>query len=242
MIELLMAEGADITKVMSGETALHRAMRANLPDMVRYSLDKGCETSSINLAAYFGELDRVKELLAEQSDVDVKDHCGYIPLHCAICGNHTNVVKLLIDRGSDSNAKIPYSVDWTPLMLAVGTGSPDMVRLLITGGADVNLSATNGNTCLHIAVNRHNLDLVKLLLDHGVNINAQAGPTCKAWEGWTAFHVACRNGKLPIVETLVRHGADLNIKTAKGDTPVSLAQKNNHAEVVEFLQTQRAKK
>ena len=236
MIELLIANGADIKAVLSGETALHWAMARNLPEMTRFLLTKGCETSPVNLAAFYGELDRVKKLVAEGADVNAKDNGSYSPLHCAVCGEHKDMVEFLISHGAHVNAKT--SRGWTPLM---GAQSTDIVRLLLVNDAPVNMSTETGVTALHVAVNRGNTEAVKLLLDYRANVNAKCPSTHGGWEGWTPFHVACRNGNLDIVGLLLAHVADVNAKSDKGDTPLSLARKNQHAEVVELLLKHGAK-
>jgi ankyrin repeat protein len=236
MIELLIANGADIKAVLSGETALHWAMARNLPEMTRFLLTKGCETSPVNLAAFYGELDRVKKLVAEGADVNAKDNGSYSPLHCAVRGEHKDVVEFLISQGAHVNAKT--SRGWTPLM---GAQSTDIVRLLLVNNASVNMSTETGETALHVAVNRGNTEAVKLLLDHRANVNAKCPSTHGGWEGFTPFHVACGNGNLDIVGLLLAHVADVNAKSDKGDTPLSLARKNKHAEVVELLLKHGAK-
>lgn len=236
MIELLIANGADITRIMSRETALHRAMARNMPEMVRFLLTKGSKTTAINLAAFFGELDRVRELVDDGADVNAKDGCSYSPLHCAVLGEHKEAVEFLIRRGANINAKTLRG--WTPVMVA---RPANIVRILLDKGADVNVSTETGVTALHVAVNRGNTETVKLLVENGANTNFKCPSTHGGWEGWTPFHVACRNGNPRIVGLLLAHGAQVDAKTYKNDTPISLAKKNQRDEVIELLRKRGAK-
>ena len=57
------------------------------------------------------------------------------------------------------------------LLYAVKNQQPEIVRLLINCGADVNEADTNGNTVLHWAVRLNDSSLVKLLLTAGADAN-----------------------------------------------------------------------
>lgn len=203
-------------------------------------VEKGLQCPPIHLAAFSGEIQKVKDGIGSGVDVDQKDATGFTPLHCATCGDQMEVVKFLLGRGANVNAQnINY---WTPLRF---TWSTEMAALLIANGADVKLANNRGQTVLHGAVNRDNRrgdrELVELLLKNGANPNARAGSTAGSWAGWTPLHVACRNGSRPMVELLLAHGADVNAKTDKGETPLAIAQANNRTAAVQLLKKHGAK-
>jgi len=253
MIELLLANGADINVKVHGLSALHVAIIENKLNMVRFLLAKGFKTSTVNMAAFFGELDKVKTLIADGADINQGDTADFTPLHCAIYGNHKQAVTFLIENGADVDAQTAEGR--FPLIIA----DIEIAELLITKGANVNLRhRLGGHTVLHVAVNlndhKGDIELVKLFLSHGVDVNAKAHSNHVGWEGWTAFHVACRNGNKAIVEMLISKGADINAKTDKGHTPMSLAEKygrytpmsmaeeiNGHKQIVEMLRKHGAK-
>ena len=54
-------------------------------------------------------------------------------------------------------------------------------------------------------------------------------------EGWTALHKACANGHTEVVKLLLAHGADRMAKHRNGDTPLSIAEQNNRADIVALL-------
>jgi ankyrin repeat protein len=60
------------------------------------------------------------------------------------------------------------------LQAALLTGQYDAAKLLIEGGADVNMRQTGGFVALHEAALTGRQDLVDLLLDHGAEIAARA--------------------------------------------------------------------
>lgn len=236
-VKLLLAKGADIKETCQGETLLHRGIMHNQRDMVRLLLDKGLKTSPINLAAFFGELETVKNLIAQGTDLNAKDVCGYCPLLCATCGNHRQVIDFLIARGADVNAK--DNRGFAPLHHASADGHMDIVELLISKGAEVDAKSKIQSTPLYWASYHGRREVVKLLLDKGANVNALIQAQ-KATD-WTALHQACRNGHIDVAELLIAHGANVNAKTGEGKTPLSLAEDEGRKEVVKMLRKHGAK-
>jgi ankyrin repeat protein len=117
---------------------------------------------------------------------------------------HIDIVKLLIDKGADVNAK--SSNGWTALMLASETGYIDIAKLLIDKGADVNAKSSNGWTALMLASKAGHIDIVKLLIDKGVDVNTNRDI------GTTALVSASGAGHIDVVKLLIDKGVDVNAK------------------------------
>ena len=234
MVELLLANGADINATRFGETALHRAMIMNKPEMVSFLLSKGLATLSINSAAYFAELGKVKDLVARGAYINSKDTCGYSPLYCAVCGECLEVLEFLIAKGADVNVKDERG--FTPLHQASWNGHRDITGLLIAKGAVVNAKAQFGSTPLYLASYEGHAEVVRLLLDRGADVNATHRDRENEPDGnWKPLHMACRNGHKAVTELLMTHGADINARTKKGLTALSLAQEKGHKEIIDLL-------
>ncbi|XP_037051810.1 ankyrin-1-like [Bradysia coprophila] len=119
----------------------------------------------------------------------------------------------------------------TPLHLASLNGHPDVAKLLIQYGADVNATENNGYNALHLAAQTGYSEIVKLLVDKVASIDAQ---TTEEW--FTPLLLAASNGYLEIVKFLVNDGgADLKVRSKRGFTPLKVASSNGHLNVVEFL-------
>jgi ankyrin repeat protein len=88
-------------------------------------------------------------------------------LHWAAENGLTEVARLLLDQGSDVNARDNFSN--TPLHLAVRF--PQMVELLLARGAQVGARNAFGNTPLHLAVADRRV--VELLLAAGADARAR---------------------------------------------------------------------
>jgi len=93
-------------------------------------------------AAYFGETELVRSMLARGADPDAEDTNERTALMAASIQGHTEVVELLLKAGANPNKKDSPS-GGTALMAAIAANNPDIVRLLCTYGADPSIKADN---------------------------------------------------------------------------------------------------
>ena len=125
-------------------------------------------------AAETGNVEDVTKYLDNGGDVDAKNKKGWTPLHVAAFAGREEVGKLLIANGASVNASIRGS-ERTPLHLVIGDYyKRDFVKILIDGGADVNVRDERGWTPLHIAALEGRKENVELLISAGAHINAQS--------------------------------------------------------------------
>jgi ankyrin repeat protein len=98
---------------------------------------------------------------------------------------------------------------WTILMLAVYHDCENIVKILISRGADPNKTGNDGNTPLIINIeNNKSLAIGKYLLNKGAN-------TCKPDEkGRTPLSWAVLKKNIKMINTLLDHGAEMTIHTA----------------------------
>ncbi len=101
----------------------------------------GCAVSQLYRAAGRGDIKEVEALLNKGVDVNVKGGGGLLndssALFVASQMGHTDIVKLLLDRGANVNAA-HGNMDWTALSGAAWDGNTDVAKLLIERGADIN--------------------------------------------------------------------------------------------------------
>ncbi len=121
-------------------------------------------------------------------------------------------VKKAIAAGVDVNISDGIR---TALGAAAVWGYQEIVKLLISNGADVNLKGAGGMTPLHLAIKYK--DVVALIIDEGGNVNATNGI------GDTPLHIAAQQGNKAVVQLLITQGSKINAKTDLGDTPLDLA-------------------
>ena len=119
-------------------------------------------------AALFGRVDRLRELLEDDSArVDEFSPDGFSPLHLAVFGGHEPAVRLLIERGADLEAVSTSSIAQVrPLGTAANFGRVELARLLLEAGADPDGTAPDGTTALDTAVANGNDAFVALLREY----------------------------------------------------------------------------
>jgi len=96
---------------------------------------------------------------------ELSDEYDCTALHVAAHNGDVATAKVLLDGGSDVNAREAW--DETPLHFAARRGSAEMCSLLLDAGADVNASNEAGVTPLIEAARARQEPTCNVLLDHG---------------------------------------------------------------------------
>ena len=137
VVELLIANGADVNvKNRVGETSLDFAINKNRTETAALLREHGGKTGAeLNVlldAAKNGDIEAVKQHLADGADVNAKTADGTTPLHNAAVYGHTEVAELLIANGADVNAIIVSGRNEgkTPLDLAIWRKKTETADLL----------------------------------------------------------------------------------------------------------------
>jgi ankyrin repeat protein len=102
-------------------------------------------------AAYKGDTEMIKKILAVRPDPNARDAFGGTALHDAIFQNNLEVIRLLLDYGFDINATVP-SNGYTPLHYCVWASNLPALKLLLAYKADRTIKAKDGLTPLEKAV------------------------------------------------------------------------------------------
>lgn len=135
--------------------------------------------------------------------------------------------------GADVNTRYPQETnglrDLTPLMIAVMMDRPEVVKLLLTHGADVNARTRNQKlTALHMAAAFQNVAMTQVLLEHW------ADPDIGDHQGNTPLHHALseKRGAADVVRLLLQRGATADAQNQRGQTALMAAA---HAGLLDIL-------
>nr|XP_035945522.1 E3 ubiquitin-protein ligase MIB2 isoform X2 [Halichoerus grypus] len=99
----------------------------------------------------------VRRILARARQlVDAKKEDGFTALHLAALNNHREVAQILIREGR-CDVNVRNRKLQSPLHLAVRQAHVGLVPLLVDAGCSVNAEDEEGDTALHVALQRHQL-------------------------------------------------------------------------------------
>ena len=125
---------------------------------------------------------------------------------CKGAGSNLNLVRDLITLGAN--------LDWqdnnsgrTALHVCAYKNQPEILRMLIHAGADVNIQDYDGWTALHWCTRSNQPEIAKLLIEAGADVNIQENIT-----GRTALHMSQDWSHIEIYRMLILAGADKTIK------------------------------
>jgi len=130
-------------------------------------------------------LEAVSKFISEHEINGVYGRDSLSLLVYSISREKTNIVDYLLSKGADPNQ---YVKGKSPVMFAVQTGRPSLVRLLIKYHADVNAEDAEKNTPLIYAAKHGNMRNIKILLKNDAYLNH------KNYMWLTAYDFAVRSG------------------------------------------------
>ncbi|NEO84393.1 MAG: hypothetical protein F6J87_09090 [Spirulina sp. SIO3F2] len=264
-LTLLLDAGADpLRKDAEGFSAYDWAVQNNDQTMLAVLAQFGIDTPHVSSeerllnAAEVGDLERVKQALAQKADLNARDFRkttkNKTPLMLAAMNGHVAIVEHLLQIGADPNLsdviepmpewvkerrldhieEIGYQLGRTSLMLAAIENHLTIVKVLIKGGADICLMDELGYTALILASERGHLAIVQYLLDQGADIEQ------KDRSGSTPVMIAIHRDHQELAQFLLDAGADIHGKNQVGYTCLIYAALNCNLPLVQQLLAQQA--
>lgn len=240
-LETLKEFGADEFVIDGqGRTALHLAVMSNQLKAVSWLIQAypptapdmpGKKASKIAWATEAITGSRSTKVLREASDGD-----GSKPLHVATRFAPSEMVSLLLDSGSDIDAKDNWGR--TSLTNAAILNRLNTVELLLGQGADITVKDVDGKTALHWAAKNNHLEVVRVLLSTGKARFAASEPWAEDWydkNGDLPIHVAAREGHVEPVK-LLKGGRQLSeLHTEYGETLIHVTTLTNQLPLAKEL-------
>jgi ankyrin repeat protein len=256
-VRYLLAAQRSLTAVQNqqGDTALHLAIIHNHQDVVLQLLDvlpqlpptetpvvdclNNHRQSPLHLAVLTRQKKVMQYLLKANSNPLVCDRDGNTPLHIACRIGFIEGVATLLGRTNHINAEacripelnIRNSQGQTPLHLAAGCGSTDVMKQLVKVKADINVQDSKaGKTALHHSIEKGDLPMTGFLV-----METNSNLDCCDFSGNTPLHVAAGQGRSAMVSLLIAAGANVKVENLEGETPVKLAECTSNSEVLRLL-------
>lgn len=134
----------------------------------------------------------------------------------------------VLAQGVDPDYEDDYGRSF--LWFAVNRGNLAAVQALVDAGATVTAASKYNGTLLQAAARKGSVEIAAYLLDKNPKLLES-----RDRDGNTALHTAAETGYPDLVAFLIEKGLDANAKNFNNRSPLSLAQKNNHAEVSDLL-------
>ncbi|CAL1689721.1 unnamed protein product [Lasius platythorax] len=231
IVNMLLCRGANIdAKNQYDRTPFHNAVESKNIEIIELLLNRGAYVNArdsnsitpLHLAVEKGSDEEIiKLLLSRGANVDAN---GYL-----------KIVENLLKHGAHVNSAYTYTCwkGYTPLHLAVENGSEEIIKLLLSKGANVDAKGENGITSLHIAAERGCLQIVEHLLKHGAHVNSTYTSTSR--EGYTPLHLAVEKGSEEIIKLVLNRGANVDAKGENDITSLHIAAERGYLEIVEHL-------
>jgi len=152
----------------------------------------------------------------------------------AVQMDDAGTVKSLLAAGVNPNQQNPVGGE-PALVIAAREGSMRVLQLLLDQpGIQLDAPAMNGNTALMMAAFKRNRPAAEALVARGAAVNRP---------GWTPLHYAAASGDEDIARLLIKRGAKVDAVSppASGSyTPVMMAAREGHPDMVAFLGSQGA--
>ena len=105
----------------------------------------------------------------------------------------------------------------------------EIVRILLSHGADVNATNWSDTNALILACQKGFVGVATVLLEHGAN------PNSSDWTGRCALSFACESEDFGVIELLLRHGADPNLASKDKNTMLMIACRKERVDLVDLV-------
>ena len=155
---------------------------------------------SLNAALRFQHRDIAKKLINLGTDVNKSDRYGCTPLWYALHTVDSDMTTLLLNKGAILNNTV-VSIGF---QRAVEDKNIDVVRLLLSRGADPNTTYMGATPLVHACYSK-DMDMIKILLDSGADINLRCNYPNMPYDGKSALDIAYEGDDTQIVELLLTH-------------------------------------
>ena len=201
----------------NGETPLHIACKNALEYDALYLISKGsnvnavdnkgltplhylCMTddSSYNEQSGSPSVNILNKLIECGADINALSFMKETPLHFA-CQHNFNLVDSLLNKGANVYL---YDIHSNTIYHYLTSGYKDpfiIISQIINQNRKINITNSNGETPLLLAIKKNYVDVARLFINAGANVNAVDFKT----NGYTPLHYACIKGDKKLINDIL---------------------------------------
>ena len=221
-VELLIDSGSSLEEAnLNGATSLHLAsggmgVATGLLIFTHLRIRVEDDLKQINRYSRASSLD------------EIRLHARVLESRLNLSGNIPEIVALLIDRGSNVNAKDVFGATALHRAAAANTRL-EVIRLLVDRGSSIDAADYKNWTPLHKALTfNSNSSISKFLVDQGADV-------FRVSDVGSTLHHAAINWNPGVLKLLLKRGIDIDIRNGKGQTPLHLSARNLIPDVSSIL-------
>ena len=237
LVAYLLDHGANVYHADEyGLTSIHLAAQFGFTEIVQLLIESGADLQRPSLDGWtplhlcYDQPETTHCLLKNGADVNDVGILGCTSLYFAALHNHPEAVKMLLSFNPD----LEIISNRAALTAATRRGNPEVVRLLLEAGANVNHRIGQNSFPLQFAVAGNRENTLRILMEYNRKVNLVDD------DGDTALHCIRSGTSVSIVKILINGGADPNIRNNEQDTPICKAVLFNNSEVVKYLLAKKA--
>lgn len=207
---------------MDGNGVVHHAAAKNLPEGIKYLLEKGAD---LNVTNNYGEtplhsaakndaVQAIRYLLANNASRLAADNKGNIPLQSAVLASKYLAAKEFVQSAASVLELDSQNLKGeTALYQAARNNDERLIALLVQGGAHTEIQDADGLTPMAVAARRGNVEAIAELA------KARASVETRNAEGSTPLYLATQAESPKAVRVLLDMGADPHARNSKAGTP-----------------------
>ena len=211
-VKLLLEAGADPNSPNSkGNHFLRQAVFRGSTDIVKLLLETGFKAGEKK-----GELSHLLQRAIQKSERKI---ALMLITHCAVVGNVLEI-------------NIPFASGLTPLLLAVKKKDTQLIKALLSAGADPKMISKSGQNVLHKISKYHLISREKSHPETQKEIKTSSEKLINQELDFCELKI--------IVKILMQNGASVNVSDDAGNTPVMIAAHANDIQLVNLFLLQGA--
>ena len=220
-------------------TPLHAAVESGNNQLVRTllqhggnpSIQDGQKYTCLMLACSLGKIDIVRVLMDHGVEIIPSKSSGLksTPLHEAVMANNVEIVETLLSV-EPKLLELTDNRKWTALHFACQYGKPEVAKVLMEKGANIDAQIDIRRTPLHLAAFEGYPECIEHLLEKGADPNIQS-------EGnWTPLILAAQEGKTRCAELLLGDPRiNINLRASNGRNALHSASFYGRVEIAQML-------